>query len=55
MQPLEEGAILYIATTMPGISVAKAKRVLQVSDWVLKQFPEVESIFSKARRAENLN
>lgn len=49
---LEEGAILYMPTTMPGISVAEAKRVLQVSDWVLKQFPEVEYILSKAGRTE---
>jgi Cu(I)/Ag(I) efflux system membrane protein CusA/SilA len=40
---------------MPGISVAEAKRVLQVSDWVLKQFPEVEHILSKTGRAENPN
>ena len=52
MPPLEEGAIFYMPTTMPGISVAEAKRVLQVSDWVLKQFPEVEYILSKAGRTE---
>lgn len=42
-------------TTMPGISVAEAKRVLQVSDWVLKQFPEVEYILSKAGRTRYPN
>lgn len=52
MPPLDEGAILYMPTTMPGISVSQAQRVLQVTDSILKQFPEVEQVLGKAGRAE---
>ncbi len=43
MPPLEEGSILYMPTTMPGISIAEARKVLQVTDRIIKQFPEVET------------
>ena len=52
MPSFDEGTILYMPTTMPGISISQAKRVLQVSDTVLKQFPEVEQVLGKAGRAE---
>jgi Cu(I)/Ag(I) efflux system membrane protein CusA/SilA len=52
MPPLEEGAILYMPTTMPGISIAEAGKVLQVTDRIIKQFPEVEYVLGKAGRAE---
>jgi Cu(I)/Ag(I) efflux system membrane protein CusA/SilA len=52
MPPLNEGTILYMPTTLPGISVAQAQAVLQHQDEMLKQFPEVESVFGKAGRAE---
>jgi Cu(I)/Ag(I) efflux system membrane protein CusA/SilA len=52
MPPLEEGAILYMPTSAPGISVAQAQRVLQVTDSILKQFPEVGQVLGKAGRAE---
>jgi copper/silver efflux system protein len=52
MPPLNEGTILYMPTTLPGISVAQAQAVLQHQDEMLKQFPEVETVFGKAGRAE---
>jgi Cu(I)/Ag(I) efflux system membrane protein CusA/SilA len=52
MPPLNEGTILYMPTTLPGISVAEAARLLQVQDGILKNFPEVESVHGKAGRAE---
>jgi len=52
MPPMDEGAILYMPTTMPGISIAQAQRVLQATDLVLKQFPEVDQVLGKAGRAE---
>jgi copper/silver efflux system protein len=52
MPPLEEGSLLYMPSTMPGISVTEAQKVLQVTDRILKQFPEVERVLGKAGRAE---
>ena len=52
MPPLDEGALLYMPTTMPGISVAEAQKLLQVQDRILMRFPEVERVFGKAGRAE---
>ena len=52
MPPLNEGTILYMPTTLPGISVAEAQRLLQTQDRIIKQFPEVERVFGKAGRAE---
>jgi Cu(I)/Ag(I) efflux system membrane protein CusA/SilA len=52
MPPLEEGSILYMPTTMPGISITEAQKVLQVTDRIIKQFPEVEYVLGKAGRAE---
>jgi Cu(I)/Ag(I) efflux system membrane protein CusA/SilA len=52
MPPLDEGAILYMPTAMPGISASEAKRILQISDSILKQFPEVDHVLGKAGRAE---
>jgi Cu(I)/Ag(I) efflux system membrane protein CusA/SilA len=51
MPPLNEGTILYMPTTLPGISVAKAMATLRVQDSILASFPEVESVFGKAGRA----
>ena len=48
MPPLNEGTLLYMPTTLPGISVAKARETLRVQDSILKSFPEVESVFGKA-------
>ncbi|HEC18358.1 MAG TPA: efflux RND transporter permease subunit [Gammaproteobacteria bacterium] len=52
MPPLDEGDILYMPTTFPGISITKAKELLQQTDKILKTFPEVESVFGKVGRAE---
>lgn len=52
MPPLNEGTILYMPTTLPGISVREAQELLQKQDKVLKSFPEVERVFGKAGRAE---
>jgi Cu(I)/Ag(I) efflux system membrane protein CusA/SilA len=53
MPPMDEGAILYMPTSMPGISIAQAHRVLQATDLILKQFPEVDQVLGKAGRAES--
>ncbi|MFN8586201.1 MAG: CusA/CzcA family heavy metal efflux RND transporter [Candidatus Eisenbacteria bacterium] len=52
MPPLHEGSILYMPTTLPGLSVAEAQSLLLKQDRVLKGFPEVERVFGKAGRAE---
>ncbi len=52
MPPLEEGSILYMPSTMPGISIAEAQKVLQVSDRIIRQFPEVDRVLGKAGRSE---
>ena len=52
MPPLDEGAIFYMPTTMPGISLTEAQRLLQVTDRIIRQFPEVSLVFGKAGRAE---
>lgn len=51
MPPLDEGTILYMPTTLPGIGVAKASSALQRQDSILKSIPEVQSVFGKAGRA----
>ncbi|HOG29661.1 MAG TPA: efflux RND transporter permease subunit, partial [Vicinamibacterales bacterium] len=53
MPPLNEGTILYMPTTLPGISVAEATRLLQTQDRILRSFPEVVTVFGKAGRAES--
>ncbi len=52
MPPLYEGTILYMPTTLPGLSVTEASRLLQIMDRTLRSFPEVECVFGKAGRAE---
>jgi Cu(I)/Ag(I) efflux system membrane protein CusA/SilA len=52
MPPLEEGSLLYMPTTMPGISITEAQKVLQLTDRIIKQFPEVDRVLGKAGRAE---
>jgi Cu(I)/Ag(I) efflux system membrane protein CusA/SilA len=51
MPPLNEGAILYMPTAPPGMSMTEAARVLSLMDQALKRFPEVESVFGKMGRA----
>jgi len=52
MPPLYEGDLLYMPTTDPGISITKAKELLQQTDKIIKQFPEVHHVFGKVGRAE---
>jgi Cu(I)/Ag(I) efflux system membrane protein CusA/SilA len=52
MPPLWEGDLLYMPTTFPGISITKAKELLQQTDKIINQFPEVESVLGKVGRAE---
>ena len=52
MPPLDEGTLLYMPSTLPGISVGEAQRLLQTQDKIIKQFPEVETVMGKAGRAE---
>jgi len=52
MPPLNEGDLLYMPTTMPGISVTKARELLQQTDRIIASFPEVEHVFGKIGRAE---
>ncbi len=50
--PLDEGTLLYMPTTLPGMSVTEAERFVQVSDKIIKEVPEVVRVFAKAGRAE---
>ena len=52
MPPLEEGSLLYMPTTMPGVSIAQAQQLLQATDGVLKSFQEVDQVLGKTGRAE---
>ena len=51
MPNLNEGTLMYMPTTLPGISVTKAAELMQVQDRIIKSFPEVETVFGKAGRA----
>jgi len=53
MPPLDEGDILYMPTTFPGISITKAKELLKQTDKILSSFPEVHHVFGKIGRAES--
>ncbi|KJM63890.1 CusA/CzcA family heavy metal efflux RND transporter [Pluralibacter gergoviae] len=52
MPPLDEGDLLYMPSTLPGISAREAGRLLQQTDRLIKRVPEVESVFGKAGRAD---
>jgi len=52
MPPLDEGALFYMPSTMPGISISEAQKLLQVSGRLIKQFPEVDRVLGKAGRAD---
>jgi Cu(I)/Ag(I) efflux system membrane protein CusA/SilA len=53
MPPLDEGTLLYMPSTLPGISVAEATRTLITQDKIISGFPEVDRVFGKAGRAES--
>ena len=50
--PLDEGDLMYMPTTFPGISIGKARELLQQTDKLLKTVPEVDTVFGKMGRAE---
>jgi Cu(I)/Ag(I) efflux system membrane protein CusA/SilA len=52
MPPLDEGTLLYMPSTLPGISLTEAQRLMQVQDRLIRSFPEVETVLGKAGRAE---
>jgi Cu(I)/Ag(I) efflux system membrane protein CusA/SilA len=52
MPPLNEGDLLYMPTTLPGISITKAKELLQQTDRIIATFPEVDQVFGKVGRAD---
>ena len=52
MPPLWEGDLLYMPTTFPGISITKARELLQQTDKIIVQFPEVHQVFGKIGRAD---
>ncbi|HWR97954.1 MAG TPA: efflux RND transporter permease subunit, partial [Candidatus Methanoperedens sp.] len=52
MPPLREGSLLFMPTTLPGLGVSEAQRILQTQDRLLKAIPEVERVFGKAGRAD---
>jgi Cu(I)/Ag(I) efflux system membrane protein CusA/SilA len=52
MPTLHEGSLLYMPTALPGISISEAQRILTLQDKIIKSFPEVETVFGKAGRAE---
>ena len=51
MPNLDEGTLLYMPTTLPGISVTKSGELLQTQDRIIRSFPEVASVYGKAGRA----
>ncbi len=52
MPPLYEGSLLYMPTGLPGMSITQAEQLVQLQDKIIKTFPEVESVFNKAGRAQ---
>jgi len=52
MPPLNEGGLLYMPTTLPGLSIDEAENLLQVTDRIIAKMPEVERVFGKAGRAD---
>jgi Cu(I)/Ag(I) efflux system membrane protein CusA/SilA len=52
MPPLDEGDILYMPSTLPGVSITKAREILQQTDRMILEIPEVEQVFGKMGRAE---
>ncbi|MGE3829660.1 MAG: efflux RND transporter permease subunit [Parvibaculaceae bacterium] len=53
MPALNEGTLMYMPTTLPGLSVTKAAELLQMQDRIIRSFPEVDSVFGKAGRAQS--
>lgn len=52
MPPLYEGSLMFMTSTLPGVSVTKIGEILQTTDRIIKSFPEVEQVFGKVGRAQ---
>jgi len=52
MPPLDEGTLLYMPSTLPGISVTEAQKLMQIQNRIIKKFPEVLTVMGKSGRAE---
>ena len=52
MPPLDEGTLLYMPSTLPGIAVAEAQKLMQIQNRIIKRFPEVLTVMGKSGRAE---
>ena len=52
MPPLDEGDLMYMPTTYPGLSIGKARQILQQTDKIIRTVPEVQNVFGKIGRAE---
>ena len=52
MPPLNEGSILYMPITLPGIGVTEAGKYLQIQDKLLHQFPEIQSVYGKIGKSD---
>jgi copper/silver efflux system protein len=52
LPPLDEGVILYMPATLPGMSIGQSEKLLQASDHIIRQFPEVDRVLGKAGRAD---
>ncbi|MDH7794959.1 MULTISPECIES: CusA/CzcA family heavy metal efflux RND transporter [unclassified Beijerinckia] len=52
MPTLDEGTLMYMPTTLPGLSVTKAAELLQTQNQIIRSFPEVVSVYGKAGRAQ---
>src|SRR5438876_6131531 len=52
MPPLNEGSILYMPITLPGIGITEAAKYLQIQDKLLRQFPEIQSVYGKIGKSE---
>ena len=52
MPPLNEGSILYMPITLPGIGVTEAGKYLQIQDKLIRQFPEVQSVYGKIGKSD---
>jgi len=53
LPPLDEGSLLYMPTTMPGVSIEQAQQLVQTTDRILKGFPEVDHVLAKAGRSDS--
>ncbi|HNE27512.1 MAG: efflux RND transporter permease subunit [Saprospiraceae bacterium] len=53
MPPLDEGSLLFMPVTLPSVSNSEIKRIMQVQDKIIKDFPEVENVLGKAGRANS--